>query len=500
MEYKKMVLKKIKWFLLTFLLTIMLIISGCLSLQETIKDTDDTGVSYSDWTDETHSKDADLDYDTVFPQDSVNRLDIVISEENWQAMMDDMEENYGDFGSSVEMNYEPDENPIYVESQVYLNDIQWYNVGIRFKGHSSLKSAWSSETLKLPFKLDFDEFEDDYPELENQRFYGFNELSFSSNYEDESYLHEKLATEIFEDAGLAVSKTAFYRIYIDYGEGPIYFGLYTAVEVIDDTVIESDFENDDGNLYEAEGMATSLSDEYYDMITEHYEKKTNEDNSDWSDIEDLYDILHSDTRTTNSDLWKSDLESVLDTDTFLNWLAVNTVIQNWDTYGVASHNYYLYNDPTTNQLTWIPWDNNEALYSGKKTPLSLTFNEVGEDWPLIRYLIDENEYRTEYVSNVQDVVDMLSTDEFEQRIYELHDMIEPYVIGEFGEVEGFTFLSSEKAFTSSVDTLIEHIQSRISLASQVSLDDDWEYDETLANQQNERGPPPGGNMRGPPPN
>lgn len=33
---------------------------------------------------------------------------------------------------------------------------------------------------KLPLKLDFDEFEDDYPEIENQRFYGFKQLSLAN--------------------------------------------------------------------------------------------------------------------------------------------------------------------------------------------------------------------------------------------------------------------------------------------------------------------------------
>ena len=55
-----------------------------------------------------------------------------------------------------------------------------------------------------------------------------------------------------------------------------------------------------------------------------------------------------------------DLEEVFDVSGFLNYLAVNSVIQNWDTYGIMSHNYYLYHDPTTDLLTWIPWDNNEV--------------------------------------------------------------------------------------------------------------------------------------------
>jgi len=38
-----------------------------------------------------------------------------------------------------------------------------------------------SMSHKYPFRLNFDKFEDDYPEIDNQRFYGFDELIFNNN-------------------------------------------------------------------------------------------------------------------------------------------------------------------------------------------------------------------------------------------------------------------------------------------------------------------------------
>lgn len=448
------------------------------------------------------------DYETVFPQDSVNRLDIVIAEDQWQTALDDMTGIYGEFGSSARVNDSAEEKPSFIESQVFLNDTQWYNVGFRFKGHSSLSSAWSGGTLKLPFKLDFDEYEDEYPDLKNQRFYGFKKLSFSSNFMDDSFLHEKLATEVFSETGSVAPKSAMYRIYVDFGEGPTYFGLYTGVEVIDDTVVSENFEEEEeGNIYEAEGDAASLSEATIELIEEAFEKKNNEDEADWSDIEELNTILNSETRTSDIETWKENLESVFDVDVFLNWLAVNTVIQNWDTYGLATHNYYLYNSSTSGQLTWIPWDNNEAFSSGKRTPLSLTFNEVNSDWPLIRYLMDVEEYQNQYVENVHNVAEFLETDEFKARVSELHDMIEPYVTGEDGETSNYTLLKNATSFTTSVDTILAHIADRVTLANELSVDDSFEYDETIKTDtrppgvmDNEDGMGRGGmNGGGPPP-
>ena len=73
---------------------------------------------------------------------------------------------------------------------------------------------------------------------------------------------------------------------------------------------------------------------------------------------------------------------------------MDTIVQNWDTYGSMSHNYYLYNDPTSNTLTWIPWDNNMALSSQGKMGKTKSFDQQGvnENWPLISFLIADPVY------------------------------------------------------------------------------------------------------------
>ena len=93
-------------------------------------------------------------------------------------------------------------------------------------------------------------------------------------------------------------------------------------------------------------------------------------------------------------------EQIFNVDGFLKYLAVNNVIQNWDTYGIMTHNYFLYNDGGV--LTWIPWDNNESFQEGKQGgALSLEMNEVSDNWPLIRYLMDIDEYYETYLSHVE---------------------------------------------------------------------------------------------------
>lgn len=455
------------------------------------------------WREATHSNQVEPDYEVVFPQDDVNRIDITISSENWQVMQDDMTEKYGEFGTKTNERMAPggqrpppeggmpprqedgqlpvppnrpmggpammendEANPIWVPVTIEFEGNTWTNVGLRFKGNSSLKNSWSSGSYKIPLKLDFDEFEDEYPEIDDQRFYGFKQLSLASNFNDASFSREKVVSEIFSEAGVPSAQTAFCEVYVDYGEGPICFGLYTMVEVVDDTVIETQFEDDSGNVYKPSGSGATFAEGSFNEAS--FDKETNQDEDDYSDILELYDVLHADIRVSDPEAWRANLEAVFNVPGFLNYLAVNTVIQNWDTYGVMNHNYYLYHDPVTDLITWIPWDNNEAMKTGRmREPLSLSMDEVNEKWPLICYLMDDPVYHAEYVNNVEDVINgPFNPETITARYEQLHELIRPYVVGPQGEIDSYTTLPSDRAFDAALGELIRHAENRFKTASE----------------------------------
>ncbi|MFD1293062.1 CotH kinase family protein [Lutibacter holmesii] len=432
--------------------------------EETTPVIDDIDFEATDWTTETHSKDADPNFDEVFSNTEVKRLDFVISEENWNVMLNDMTNIYGTFGrGSGGSSSFSDEDPVFVPGSVFYNGTEWYKVGLRFKGNSSLQTAWQSGILKLAFKMDFDEYEDDYPQIKNQRFYGFKKFSLKNNYDDNSLLREKVTADIFRDAGLAVSNTAFYTLYVDHGNGPEYFGLYTLVEEVDNTVIKTQFSSDDGNLYKPEDYGSSFA--YGTFNEDGFEKKTNEDDSDWSDIQSVFTALHATTRTSDPATWRAGLEAVFDVETFLNYLAVNTVVQNWDTYGRMEHNYYLYNNPDNGLLTWIPWDNNEALQDGKQGgSLNLNFSDLSSnDWPLIEYLYDDDVYKAKYDAYVKATIDGPFNTTYIQGVYDTYaSLVETYATS---EVNGYTFLNSSSSFYTGISTLKSHAASRSTAVS-----------------------------------
>jgi spore coat protein CotH len=354
-------------------------------------------------------------------------------------------------------------DPIWIPITVTFNDETWENVGFRFKGNSTLQGAWTGGSLKMGFKLNFDKYEDDFPEIKNQRFFGFDEISFSSNFRDMSYLHERIAADIFRDAGIPSARTAFYAVSFDYGEGAQYIGVYTAVEEVEDAVLDTQFSSDEGNLYKPEGPGATFAAGTFDEAS--FEKKTNEEESNFSDILALFAALHAATRTTDPHAWRTGLESVLDVDGFIHWLAVNTVIQNWDTYGTMPHNFYLYNNPDTGLLTWIPWDNNEALSGGGRgNNNSLDLTTTTDDWPLISFLMNDPVYHALYVDYVRQTMNTVFEPERMTPIYETqHALIAPYVNGTATGSADVNFVSQD-SFDEALIQLIAHVNQRYALA------------------------------------
>lgn len=436
------------YYLLLFLLTGIV---SCRDVEEEIVDDAD----YIDWTEETHGSSVDPDYTEVFNQGEVLRFDITIDSDDWTKMQSNLKSvvNSATFSRDGEITID---DPMWVECSFSYDSLEWYHVGVRYKGNSSLIAAYQSNIDKLSFKLDFDQFEDDYPAVTDQRFYGFQQLNLSNNYDDQSLMREKVAADLFRQFGLASSQTAFCVVYVDHGSGSQYYGVYTIVEEVDDTVIDTQFTSGSGNLYKPDGDAASFASGTYDE--DEMELKTNEETCDYSDVKALYTNINDADRTADTESWKESVESVFDVDNFLKWLAANTIIQNWDTYGNMTHNYYLYNDPQDSLLTWIPWDNNEAFDGGDGDPLSFSMSEVSSDWPLIRYIINQDEYEEQYESYLQEFIDdIYITSTMAETYSSYYDLLVDYA---YAEESGYSFLDKDSDFDEAVDDLKDHVESR----------------------------------------
>ncbi|MCP4679232.1 MAG: hypothetical protein GY854_27845 [Deltaproteobacteria bacterium] len=518
------------------------------------------------WGDKSHGPDAPPNYDIVFAQDRVSRIDIAITPQNWTKMLEDMESLAGPFamgrdlpglspgnmgeqippelidaclnkvtgevcqgsvlgfivqGSCMQfpgvamfcvpkmfgdMRTCDDKNPgdpclfkvlgaeidgtctenekgelicqflglgmddttdlieqdpVWVPCTVHFEGKQWNHVGVRFKGNSTLLITWATGSLKLPFKLDMDEFEIEYPKVLDQRFYGFKKLAFANNAFDSSYLREKVTGDLFRAGGVPASTRAFYRVFFDTGEGPTYFGLYTMAEVPGRTMFIAEFGDTGGNLYKPQGTPATWQ-EGLPVDENSFSKKTNELEADWSDVMQARGALHA--CRENPSEWRTALEKRMHVSGFLRWLALNTVMQDWDTYGNLPHNYYLYGDPSEDgRLHWIPWDHNMALGSpfAIAPPLPLDMSIVSDEWPLIRFLLDDQVYKNLYWSYIIEFSQgAFAAADVKAKLQKEHDLIAPYVIGELGEIPGYSVLMQESRFETDLGSLLDFVDKR----------------------------------------
>jgi spore coat protein H len=436
------------------------------------------------WEFDSHDKDASPNYNLIFNQNTVERLDITLTAESWQAILNDLTTIIGPFGQENRPNNDilnifnlflqppndgqvrdPDiieETPVYVPCTISYQGKQWWFVGIRCKGNSSLSNAWRSSSYKFPFRLNFDKFEDEHPEIKNQRFYGFDNISLSNNITDKSFMRQKIAMDSFNEGGVPAPMTCYMQVYIDKGVGPEYFGLYTITEIIDYPFLNRTYGSSAGNLYKPTGTGATFS--IFNQAS--FDKENNEDAADWSDVISAINALNADR--SQPDVWRNNLEEHLYVDGFLHWLAMNTVIKNWDAYGQMAQNYYLYGDPAKNgQLQWLPWDADAAFTpnggpggDGTRNPITSVMQaNITATWPLIRYTIDDAVYKQRYINYVKESITYpLTIAWLTARINNYRTLIQPYVAQEKAP---YSALKSTAEFNSAVNSLLNYVNTRI---------------------------------------
>ena len=177
----------------------------------------------------------------------------------------------------------------------------------------------------------------------------------------------------------------------------------------------------------------------------------------------------------------------MDVDHFLRWLAVNQVVDNWDSYGRFAHNYYLYADPARGgRLVWIPWDNNYSFgawpFGGRGFPQpprsapatggppapmpgfgfgssdDVLHERVGKEWPLISRLLADETYRARYRPHLASALGGLyEPAALSARVRAWHELIAASVARESASR---TTVSSQQNFQNSIDGLLASVERR----------------------------------------
>jgi uncharacterized protein (TIGR03437 family) len=272
------------------------------------------------------------------------------------------------------------------EIRLYFDDTNWYNtllnghnttadpyypcrfqygstvisqIGCRFKGNSSFRR----NGIKKPFKLDFNEFDD------NANFLGLKKLNLNNFDLSPDFMREKLLHD-FAGKYVGALRSVYVRLYVN----DAFYGLYLGVEQPDKQMMQSRYgENEDGNLYEGEeqlgGGAGRPSLAYLGANQSAYENvyllKTNEEANDFSRLIKFIDVLNNTPLAT----LPTELEKVCDVENWLYGMALNNLVVNLDSYLGAAAEYYLYDRDSDGRFVHIQWDHNESFgITGDGTP------------------------------------------------------------------------------------------------------------------------------------
>lgn len=301
----------------------------------------------------------------------------------------------------------------YHSANVTIDGITVNNVGIRTKGNMTLKSVANSDSDRYSLRLKFNKY------VSGQKFLGLDDLCLNNQYSDASYMREYLHYQVLEEMGVNVPEVAFCNVYIN---GDL-AGFYLAVQPYENTYLEDKFGKNfkKGNLYKMD-MGSTL--EYKE-----------DENYSYADLkvgkDENLDAFKKFVKNLNGveTGQKGDLESFLDIDSALIYIASNTVLTNYDSYnGNMHHNFYLYQDES-GIFHVLPWDFNMSFGGfqggtevGIDTPI---VSGNMETLPLINKLLSVPEYKERYYDYIKEMMGILA--DFSDTVSDLKEVIAPYV-------------------------------------------------------------------------
>jgi spore coat protein H len=217
------------------------------------------------------------------------------------------------------------------------------NVGFRLRGNTSRFSR------KKSFKVSFNTF------TQGGKFDGVEKINLNGEHNDPSIIRAKLGWDLMRAAGVPAPRSNHVEFYIN----DDYFGLYINVEHIDEEFTESRFGTKNGNLYKClypADLAYLGSDpnlyKFQANGRRAYALKTNENVDDYSNLAEFIDILNN----TSLNNLPCELEKVFNVDLYLKAMAVDIITANWDGPIFNKNNFYLYENPRTGKIEYIPYD------------------------------------------------------------------------------------------------------------------------------------------------
>lgn len=360
----------------------------------------------------------------------------------------------------------------YDTANVVIDGESYKNVGIRAKGNTSLSTVASLGSERYSFKIEFDHYDS------AKSYYGLDKLSLNNLIQDSTMMKDYLTYTMMNEFGVKSSLCSYVYITVN-GED---WGLYLAVEGVEEAFLERSYGSDYGELYKpdslsfgggrgnggdfdmggfdfnfggtdtdsnesggpaamfgtGEGETGSFSFGGFGMGSSDVKLQYIDDELDsypniWNNAKT--DITEADQKRLIESLKKlsgnEDIASVVDIEQIIRYFVVHNYVCNDDSYtGMMVHNYYLYEKD--GRLSMIPWDYNLGFgtfgsanaASIVNTPIDTPVSGGSSDRPMLNWMFENDEYTALYH---QYFTEFLNRVDIQSIIGNAYDLIQSYV-------------------------------------------------------------------------
>ncbi len=291
------------------------------------------------------------------------------------------------FWEILENDWQPVGDIPYRSATVEIDGFKLTEVGVRQKGFSS---NFFVNTTKKPLKLHFSKFVDD------REYDGVRKLNLMNGVGDPALLKDKMAYDMFRYHGIPGPRVAHTKLYIN----DVFWGVYGMIEQIDKRYLKRNFADNDGNLWKNQGNS-DLSWHGSDPTSYSFELQTNVEGNDWSKFIEFVDFINNATDIE----FENNFTDIFHLDEYLRIVAIDILINNWDSYLDHGRNWYMYHEPRSDKIHWLPWDYNFAfdrLVDGSND-LDLIQNDLGKI--LNVRIFNTPEFRTQIMGYMCELLD-----------------------------------------------------------------------------------------------
>ena len=161
----------------------------------------------------------------IFDNSKVHTIDIVMND--WDSFIENCESE----------EYSP--------CNVVIDGEAIRNVGIRGKGNTSLSSVKNMDSSRYSFKIEFDQYDN------TKSYHGLDKLCLNNLIQDNTYMKDYLAYTLMNEFGVDSPLCSFAYITVN-GED---WGLYLAVEGIEESFLQRNYGNNPGELYKPDSLS-----------------------------------------------------------------------------------------------------------------------------------------------------------------------------------------------------------------------------------------------------